>query len=107
MVGHLSGRDADDALLRVYGVKKEDSVAVESPMKPGSCLRCQTQNAAVNRFCSLCGLPLDSEAGAAAFQDDIQRRQADGILDQMLEDPAFKEQFLRKLKDTASQPARS
>ena len=103
---HLSGRDVDDALLRVYGVRKEDSVAIESPMMPRSCRRCQTQNAAVNRFCSLCGLPLDPEATAAALQDDIQRRQADGILDRMLEDPAFKEQFLRKLKDTVTSTAR-
>ena len=73
---------------------------------PSGCQRCQAQNATINRFCTLCDLPLDSEASAAALQDDIQRRQADGILDRMLEDPAFKEQFLRKLKDTVGSPAR-
>ena len=104
---HLSGRDVDDALLRVYGLKKDDPTGAESPLKAKPCSRCKTQNAAVNRFCSLCGLPLDSEAGAAALQDDIQRRQADGILDRMLEDPTFKEQFLRKLKDAVASVAGS
>jgi integrase/recombinase XerD len=104
---HLSGRDVDDALLRVYGLKKDDATAAESHMKPKSCSRCKTQNPCTNRFCSLCGLPLDPGATAAALQDDIQRRQADGILDRMLEDPAFKEQFLRKLKDTVASGPRT
>ena len=102
---HLSGRDVDDALLRVYGLKKDETAIVESPLKPKPCSRCHTQNAAVNRFCSLCGLPLDAEATAHALQDDMQRRQADDILDRMLQDPAFKSQFLQKMKDVMAVPS--
>jgi len=39
---------------------------------------------------------------AHALQDDIQRRQADDILDRMLQDPTFREQFIEKLRDVLS-----
>ena len=73
---------------------------------PSGCPHCQTQNATVNRFCSLCGPPLDSEAGTAVLQDDIQRRRVDSIFDRMLKDPEFKEQSFRKLKAAVASPAR-
>ena len=94
---HLSGRDVDDALLKLHGVKKETEDTAGSPLSPKRCQRCKTENPCANRFCSLCGLPLDPEATTELLGKDMERQQADDVLDRMLEDPAFKDQFLRRL----------
>ena len=44
------------------------------------------------------GLPLDTDAQVAVLQDDLRPSEADAILDRMLEDPAFKEQSLKRLE---------
>ncbi|HUW31079.1 MAG TPA: site-specific integrase, partial [Planctomycetota bacterium] len=93
---HLSGRDVDDALLKLYGMKKEAGGQLASVLKPRTCSRCKTENPSTNCFCKLCGLPLDSSAAAQALQNDFQRRKADDLLDAMLEDRDFKDMFLRK-----------
>lgn len=89
---HLSGRDVDNALLKVYGIQngeeKQDSV-----LKPKECSRCQQVNQATNSFCSRCGMPLDEETKAAVLKKDLDRKEADRALDSLLEDPEFKEIF--------------
>jgi len=99
---HLSGRDVDDALLKLHGLKREDKTEEEGQLQPRTCVRCKTTNPATNRFCSLCGLPLDGEARTKLLQDDLGRREADRILDKMLEDPSFKRQFLSKVSEAVS-----
>lgn len=94
---HLSGRDVDDALLRVHGIKKEEHGDEESTLRPKACPRCKTQNPFSNRFCSLCGLPLDEKASTKMLQDRMNQREADAILDTMLDDPAFRQHFHERL----------
>ena len=102
-------RDLDDAVLRLHGLKKDDSKERASRLSPKECRQCSTQNAASNRFCSLCGLALDSKTEVKIVQDELRPTQADAILDQMLEDPLFKAQFVRRLngvlkKDSLKKP---
>jgi len=99
---HLSGRDVDDALLKLYGVKKDKADKTESTLKPRVCPRCETQNPCTNRFCSLCGQPLDEKVAMQMLKDDLQYRRADEILDSMLDDPAFRRQFMEKLNTLLS-----
>ncbi len=100
---HLSGRDVDDALLRMHGVKKEQTEKPDGQLKLKPCPRCRTDNPCTNRFCSLCGLPLDEKTRNNVMQGDFERRRADDLLDEMLEDPAFRQQFLGKLRGVIKQ----
>jgi integrase len=57
---HLSGRDVDNALLKMHGIVTEDMKDVQ--MSPKQCTRCSTMNAPTTKFCSKCGLALDIKA---------------------------------------------
>ena len=94
---HLSGRDVDKALLKVYGIEAPEEKKV-SIMTPRECLRCHLANQATNRFCSRCGLPLNEEAKAEVMRKDMERRNADDIMDKLIEDGEFREMLLKKLE---------
>ena len=58
---HLSGRDSDDAILKLYGIKKDSERDVKWLMhKP--CAKCGVSNAFNNVVCVGCGIPLNKEA---------------------------------------------
>ena len=95
---HLSGRDVDGALLKVYGIKN-DKEKEESKLKPLTCQRCQEINQFSNKFCKKCGMILDEKLRNEKIQQDLGRKQADKILDNMMEDPEIREMFMRKMKD--------
>jgi integrase/recombinase XerD len=57
---HLSGRDVDNALLKMQGIITEDTKDIQ--MSPKQCTRCSTMNAPTTKFCSKCGLALDIKA---------------------------------------------
>lgn len=54
---HLSGRDVDDALLGVYGLKKVEGRTPK--LMPKVCPRCHESNDVGAKLCRLCGLVLD------------------------------------------------
>ncbi|MGA3404447.1 MAG: site-specific integrase [Candidatus Bathyarchaeia archaeon] len=57
---HLSGRNIDNALLKLNGIKTEDEVnSEEHTLRIKTCLRCQEVNSPTSGFCSRCGCPLD------------------------------------------------
>jgi len=93
---HLSGRNVDSALLKVYGIeangKKQESI-----LKPKECLRCGERNQVTNKFCHKCGMPLDQLAISEIVQKDMERREADKILDSLLQDDEFREMLVRKI----------
>lgn len=94
---HLSGRDVDNALLKVYGIKNNEEKE-ESQLKPKNCPRCNEVNSFNNKFCSKCGMILDEELRNKKIQQDLERRNADQVLDNMLKDQEFREMFLRKIR---------
>jgi len=98
---HLSGRDVDNALLKVYGIKNNNEKQ-ESELKPRNCPRCQQINQFSNKFCSKCGMILDEATKNKKIQQDLERKQADQILDEMLEDQEFRELFMKKIKGFVS-----
>ncbi len=57
---HLSGKDLDNAVLKMYGMQKEEELI--DPMKPDHCPRCKELNPKNAKFCFKCGMPLDVEA---------------------------------------------
>ena len=54
---HLSGRDVDNALLRLHGLTKDR----DEIMNLRICPRCGERNDPVSNFCKRCASPLDSE----------------------------------------------
>jgi site-specific recombinase XerD len=57
---HLSGRDIDDTILEMHGVKQPEQEK-GSMLKPVDCSRCRTTNMAGAHFCNRCAAPLDMQ----------------------------------------------
>jgi len=55
---HLSGRDIDDKILQIHGLKPRDASG-KAKLKPKECPRCKYINSPTDRFCSRCGAVLD------------------------------------------------
>jgi integrase/ribosomal protein L40E len=96
---HLSGRNIDNALLKLNGIKTEDEVNNEEhKLRIKTCLRCQESNSPTSSFCSRCGSPLDMRT---AMQLHEEESKTDNVMDNLLEDPEVKELLLSKLKAMA------
>ena len=93
---HLSGRDVDNALLKVYGIENHEQKQ-ESLLKPKDCPRCGETNQATNKYCQKCGMLLDQAAISDIVQKDMDRSEADKMLDGLLLDEEFREMFVRKI----------
>lgn len=94
MYVHLSGRDVDDALLKMYGMKKEEEKQVKAPRK---CVRCGHVNEANGELCVKCGMALTLTAALEKDQEleslkEKQRRQQE-TLDLILNTPGLAELF--------------
>ena len=90
---HLSGRNVDDAILRLNGLQPEGEDG-ELPLKPLCCPRCDTQNTNNAAFCRRCGLPF-SEASVLEVED--QRSQWDDLMSQLVADPEVQSLLARKI----------
>ncbi|MEM5861205.1 MAG: tyrosine-type recombinase/integrase, partial [Candidatus Aenigmatarchaeota archaeon] len=55
---HLSGKDVDDALLRLHGIKKEETKE-ERGIGVKVCQKCGESNSILSHFCKRCNFPLD------------------------------------------------
>ncbi len=55
---HLSGRDVDNSVLNIYGIK-EAGKHQEPVIMVKTCPRCQEPTDSASMFCKKCGLPLD------------------------------------------------
>jgi site-specific recombinase XerD len=80
---HLSGRDTDDAIQQVYGIKPEEKNK-ESVLKPKTCPRCKEVNEASAKFCNKCWLPLDLKS---AMELEKKRKASDEIINELTSDP--------------------
>ena len=91
---HLSGRDTDEAIQRIYGVKNkvEEEKSVLSPKK---CPRCNEINEASARFCRKCWLPLDVKT---AIEVEKRRKRSDAVLHWLFQDGKFRKLLEKKLE---------
>ena len=81
---HLSGRDVDDKILQVEGVKTKEQQK-DDELKPIECPRCQYINSSVSRYCGRCGTILDE---GERVKLEIQSRQfAKNLPDLMTDNP--------------------
>jgi integrase/recombinase XerD len=93
---HLSGRNVDNALLKLNGIKTEEEVNQEErPLRIRQCGRCREVNPPTNMFCSKCGSPLDVKA---ALEVEKEQERTDQIMNRLFEDPKFRELVEEVLK---------
>jgi len=68
---HLSGRNIDNALFKLNGIKTEDEVnSEEHKLRIKTCLRCQESNSPTSSFCSRCGSPLDMKTAMQLHEEE-------------------------------------
>jgi ribosomal protein L40E len=94
---HLSGRDVDNALLKMHGIVSEE--AQDNQMSPKQCTRCGTMNAHTSQFCIKCRLALDIKAAL-----EIEEMNTDVAMDFMQtarNDPRIMD-FMRMLVQSMS-----
>ncbi|MBN2420662.1 tyrosine-type recombinase/integrase [Candidatus Woesearchaeota archaeon] len=93
---HMSGKDTDDAILKVNGIEavKEKKQQLLIPKK---CLRCFAVNEATNRFCKVCGFSLNKEEAEIILKADVERKQADDIMNRLMKDNEILELIRQKL----------
>lgn len=93
---HLSGRNIDNALRRLNGIKTEDEVnSEEHTLRIKTCLHCQEVNSPITGFCSRCGCPLDVKT---AMQLHEEESKTDSIMNRLVEDDEFKQFLLSKMR---------
>jgi len=90
---HLSGKDVDEALLKLHGIKTEEIKEEKTGMR--ICKVCGTNNSILSHFCKKCNLPLDS---SLIIDFDDSRRKFDEFVRDFLvyysnKDRNFKKAF--------------
>jgi integrase len=90
---HLSGRDVDEAILKMRGMKPKKE-KIESTLAPKNCPRCSMINKATSKFCMRCGSVLDLET-AVVLQDEIKN--VDEKLSTLLQDEDVQKLLVKKM----------
>lgn len=94
---HMSGRNVDNAILKLNGLKKEQEVdREEHPLKFRICKKCQETNSPTGRFCARCGAPLDLKVSIELDRED---RNMDSMMDILFDDPDFETYVETALKN--------
>jgi len=91
---HMSGRNVDQRLLEIKGVKIAEKEEARPAVK--ACLRCGHVNPPTGRYCMKCALPLDLKA---ALEVEEKRRRADGTMSRLLEDPEVQKVVVKKIRE--------
>ena len=93
---HLNGEAVDRAILRSNGIIKIEEQDSKVLM-PKVCERCKHSNVATAIFCEKCSLALDEKTRQELKQKDLERQQADEIMNQLIKDPEIQELIKKKL----------
>jgi site-specific recombinase XerD len=83
---HLSSRDTDEAILKLYGKQPKNKTTQKSLLTPKTCNRCHTENEATNKFCKLCGLILDTQESNTIVKNELERKSVDDLMNKIVED---------------------
>lgn len=94
---HMSGRDTDDAILSINGLKMQEKEEILEELKPRLCIKCNKQRAATERFCPECGLILDENEARKVIQAELDRQKADEIMNTLVRDPEILELIKKRL----------
>ena len=92
---HLSGRDIDNAYLKMFGIKDKEEEELETELKTIKCPRCGYDNGSVVKFCGKCGMALDMET---AMKIEDKTIELGGVLESLLDDKDVKTLLLEKMQ---------
>lgn len=98
---HLSGRDVDKALLRIYGIEQDESEEKEV-FVPRACPRCKQTNSPSNKYCARCGSALDLET---ALRSEEKHVEADKVMNQLLGEHITRRFLAERLLEINLSPA--
>ncbi|TGC08138.1 tyrosine-type recombinase/integrase [Methanolobus halotolerans] len=99
---HMSGKQVDNALLKMHGLAKEEDAKPQ--LSPIKCPRCRTMNGPTSDFCCSCGMALNSVA--ATNIDNMQQLGMQLLLEIGAKDPKDAQElqgYLGKLKEVLSE----
>lgn len=91
---HLSGRDVDNALLKLHGIETNEE-AKEEDFKALLCPRCKARNSPDAKFCFNCGSCLDLKT---AMQIDELRAKADRLMNELVKNPEVLDALLKGIE---------
>ncbi len=91
---HLSGRDVDNKLLELHGLRPKESKGLEQTIR--ICPRCQQKNSPTGKFCQRCGAALDIKT---AMETDNRISKAEEVLETLLKSPEVKLFLIGKMKE--------
>ena len=83
---HMSGKDTDKAVLQANGIVIENE-SKESSFAPSKCVRCESPNPPINKFCKQCGLVLNKEEANEILKKDIKHEEMNTLMTRILKDP--------------------
>ena len=96
MYVHFSGRDLDVALLKAYGLLKEESTTVAKV--PKKCVRCGSLSDAESEICSRCGMALSLTAAMKKDEELEQIKRDQARILELLEERAKVDPALLRLR---------
>ena len=64
---HMSGKQVDNALLKIHGIVKDENLTPE--LKTVTCPRCDTINGPTSKYCSRCGMAMDIQTAKNVEQE--------------------------------------
>ncbi len=99
---HLSGRNTDQAILKVYG-KTLEVKTDKCDLAPLQCLRCKTENEATHKYCKLCGLALDEKEINELISGQSDKVEVDKIMDAIFKDKKVLGVIAQKIKEAKLQ----
>ena len=91
---HLSGRDVDNALLKLNGLEVKEEKR-EEQFKALICPRCKARNSPDAKFCSNCGMCLDAKTAVAI---DELRAKADMLMNELVKNPEVLNALLKGIE---------
>lgn len=88
---HLSGRDVDNALLKMHGLKDENNEDDRI-----TCPRCGVSNSEADSYCSECGQPLSLEVVA---EEEREREKYDEMMSELMKRMEEKPEIRSAMKE--------
>jgi len=98
---HLSGKDTDEAILRVNNISVKQEVRTQI-LQPKNCHRCNSANPATHKFCNKCGFVLDAQTAIEIIKQETEQKSANDMLNKLLQDPEIKGLLMSKIKGVES-----
>jgi len=92
---HLSGRDVDNALLKLQGLVQTEETKSEK-LNVQVCPRCKDHNSPISKFCTKCGLPLDE--GMITKIEEMKGK-SNNVMNRLMDDEEFKSFMMKKISD--------